>query len=89
VKRDYWTDDVAALAMSTPIAEIRIDEISPDSLRRLRDVLEEMRHDPAAATDEFHGRYRELRRLLDGRDAGARAICVDEAVPPEGLEPSL
>ncbi|MCS5735908.1 hypothetical protein [Herbiconiux daphne] len=62
---EFWTDDVAALAISTPISEIRIDEFPTGNLRRLQNVLDEMHSDPETATAEFERRYWMLRRLLD------------------------
>ena len=69
--RDYWADDVAALAMSTPLGEIRIDEISSENLVRLGSVLEEIRVDSESATNEFEVRYRAIRNLLETRDPGS------------------
>ncbi|MFB2597327.1 hypothetical protein ACEXQE_06010 [Herbiconiux sp. P17] len=66
----YWTDDVAALAVMTPIDEIRIDEIPSEQLRRLAVIIEEIRHDRTEGEPAFELRYRQIRVLLDVGDAG-------------------
>ena len=63
--RSYWTDDVVALALTTPLDQIRIDEISSTQLRRLSDLIEEVHNDPAHASAGFEKRYHLLRALLD------------------------
>ncbi|MFB2597384.1 hypothetical protein ACEXQE_06300 [Herbiconiux sp. P17] len=62
----YWTDDVAALAIGTPIDEIRIDQLSPLDLERLSAAIEELHAaEGFAESMTFQTRYTELRRLLD------------------------
>ncbi|WP_382304359.1 hypothetical protein [Herbiconiux sp. UC225_62] len=64
----YWTDDIAALAISTPINEIRVDQLAPTDVERLSAAIEELHAgDGFAQNIAFQTRYKELRRLLDRR----------------------
>jgi hypothetical protein len=65
MRNGYWTDDVAAMAVTTPIDQIRIGEVSSAELHRLLDVIEEMRHDQAEDDQTFEERYWKIRRLLE------------------------
>ncbi|WP_382304262.1 hypothetical protein [Herbiconiux sp. UC225_62] len=66
--KGYWTDDVAALALVTPVDEIRVDELSADQLRRLVVMLDEIRREQPDAGPEFELRYRQIQRLLDAAE---------------------
>ncbi|SDZ31562.1 hypothetical protein [Herbiconiux ginsengi] len=64
----YWTDDIAALAISTPIDEIRLDRLTTSELDRLSAAIEELHASEGFAENAaFQTRYTELRRLLDRR----------------------
>ncbi|MCS5718710.1 hypothetical protein N1027_11260 [Herbiconiux sp. CPCC 205763] len=63
--KGYWTDEVAALAVMTPVDEIHIDEIPSEQLRRLAVILEEIRHDRQPPGPAFEVRYRQIRHLLE------------------------
>jgi hypothetical protein len=65
MRNGYWTDDVAAMAVTTPIDQIRVDKVSSAELSRLRKVIEEMWLDRAAGDPRFEERYWHIRRLLD------------------------
>ncbi|MCS5732267.1 hypothetical protein [Herbiconiux daphne] len=62
---NYWTDDVTAMALVTPVDEIRLDEITSEQLRRLIEIVEDMRRHQPRDSDDYESRYWRIRRLLE------------------------
>jgi hypothetical protein len=69
MRNGYWTDDVAAMAVTTPVDQIRVGEVSSAQLRRLLEVIEEMRREQCDGDTRFEQRYWQIRRLLDDNEA--------------------